>query len=472
MDLVRSGARLFFARIGSALIGFLGLVLFARYISPSQLGSFFLFEGLVGLLLIIADAGIRGGVEKRISEGNDAQKVVASGLLVALIPYLLVSVGVIVLRDALNGYLDARIAIFIPIAILTKQLLEFWTNVVKGELRVGETAPLRLLYQLSFVICALFLIYQWSSVEALVVAFLFGNIIGALYGIRISNVSIGFPSWEAIVSILSYARYNAISSFGGYLYGWIDILFIGWFLTSAAVSPYELAWRVTVMVGLLSTVVANTIFPQISSLQGDTSERRELISNATSVTLLFVIPAFGGAMVLSNEIMSVVFGDRYGHAGMVLVLLMLERVSHAIRIIAGRGLQAVNAPRFAAKATILAGLSNGILNILLIPRYGIEGAAVATLVSFSISTILHIYYVQKTVGYHLRWRDIQIYSVATVIMVIVLTSVSNIITIGSIPVLFGIIGGGAIVYFSILLTIKTTQVRLLTYSKRIVSQEE
>lgn len=408
MNLARSSLKLFFANTGRAAISFLGLTYFARTLGASEIGIFFLFQALLGILAIPADFGLRGAVEKRISEGKTPGAFLSGAILLKGISISVIVCTILLLRAPINSYLSAEVAVWLAAAIILQEAAQLTVFVLKGELRVGETAVLHLSQQVIWFGLGAVLVKLGFEAEAMIFSFLAGLIVMLIWGSYKCSVKLRRTSLSHVRSLIDYSRYNVISSIGGYFYSWMDIAIIGLFLTQAHVGAYEVAWRVTAVSILFSQAISTTIFPQVSEWSANQSEERieDLIATVMTPSLIFVIPAFFGSILMSREILILVFGSEYTIATTVMILLMGDKVFQALQVIVGKSLQAIDRPDLAAKATVVSVVVNGVLNVVLVLEFGIIGAAIATVASSLLNDFLHLAYLRKFISIQFPYREI------------------------------------------------------------------
>jgi len=470
MNLARSSLKIFFARTAGTIIGLLGLTFFARELSSHQMGIFFLFQALLGMIGIPANFGIGGGVTKRISEGKSADRIFTTAIILKLVPLTLVIAAILLLRGLINTYLGAELAWLLAVTIVLQSFARLAMQVLRGELRVGEVALPSLSRQIVYVgIGAILVVLGWNSL-ALVYGLLAGTVVMLLWGLYRSSVSIARPSLAIARSLFNYSKYAFISSVGGYFYSWMDVAVIGFFLTQSHVGVYEVAWRVTAVVMLLSKSIAGTIFPQVSQWNAEEASGRieELLPKAIASSLFLVIPAFFGTLLLSSDILGLVFGSEYAAGGLVLIILMGEKLLQAVHVILGRSLQAINKPGLAARAGVIAMILNGILNIVLVWQYGIVGAAVATAVSFIINSLLHVRYLSQFVSIYFPYRHIAGSIVASIGMTVVILVVQSIIVVNSLPRLLIVVALGTAVYGMSVLAFRPLRTLVLDTTRQLV----
>lgn len=459
MNLARSSIKVFAGRAAGSLISFLGIAFFARELGSDQLGAFFLFQALLGLIAIPADLGISSGLTKRLSEGNSSGSLLSTviflkGLL--LLPFM---TGIVLFRARINNYLGADLALLLVVALFLQEYAKLTMQVLKGELRVGETAGPVFVRKLVYVSLGIVLVFTGAGVRGIIYGLFAGLVVMLVWGIRKCSTGLGSLSLRYARSLFDYSKYAFISSIGGYFYSWMDVAIIGLFLTQSDVGVYEIAWRVTAVVMLFSSSIATTIFPQVSKWDaGNASERIEsLLSEAIAPALFVSIPAFLGAVMFSKEILGLVFGTEYTAGWLVLIILMGEKVVQSVHIILGRSLQGIDRPDLAAKAGMISLVLNFVLNVALVFEYGILGAAVATALSFTLNSFLHAYYLSGFISIQIPSTQIGGCVGASLGMVIILYIVKSAIEINSFLTLLVVIGLGMAVYVSFVLVIPSSR---------------
>jgi O-antigen/teichoic acid export membrane protein len=472
MDVVRSSMKLFFANITKTFVGFVAITLFARELGASGIGTFFLFQAVLVMLSLPADFGIRTAMEKRISEGKNERNVLATGLALKAIPIGCIVLGVVAFEEPINHSLGEPLADYLVVGLVVWELANVGLNVLKGELRVEETATLWVVYQFIWFGVGGLLIVAGLAVEALVLGLIFGYFVIFLWSFWKIDTRLGRPTKDCARSLWSFTKYNVVSQIGGQAYSWVDIAFIGYFLTSADVGVYEIAWLVSSIVLLFNNAISETIFPKVSMWDTNdrTNEIEVLIGQLFTPSIVLVLPMFFGSFVLSRDVLRLIFGPEFAVAWLVLIILIGDKIFQSVHIIFGRFLTATDNPNLPARANLVTLPANVVLNVLFIPRFRIEGAALATLLSFGLNTGLHLYYLSGIVRIRIPYREIGWCTFASVTMAIAVWAVRAVVEVDSVPVLILLILWGTIVYFGIVLVFDPIRERLRTNLHRILPQ--
>ncbi|MFC4549726.1 MULTISPECIES: polysaccharide biosynthesis C-terminal domain-containing protein [Halorussus] len=471
MDLIKAGFKLFGAKTVGAVVTFAGTVVVARELGAGVLGSFFLFQAVLGILATPADFGLRAAVEKRLSEGEAPDEVYTSGLLLKLAPLAVVVAAILVFRSTLNSYFGVPLAYYLAATLVLQELADLSLRVLRGELRVGETYALQFLRDAGWVVIGVPLLAVGLDVYALVYGLLLSFVVTVVWGA--SKTTLGFrrPTRRHASSLWSYAKFDVVSGIGKHFYSRMDLLILAVFLPKSAVSSYEIAWLVTMVVILAGESVALTIFPQVSewSAQKATDRIESILPVALTPGLLIAIPAFAGTALFSREILGIVFGEAYTVASVALVILMGEKVIQTVHLVFGRALRAIDHADLSARATTVAIVVNVVLNVVLIAEFGLVGAAIATSVSFGLNTVLHAIYLNRFVTIELPLREAACGTVAALGMAGLLLGVKQTVTIRTVPVLLAVVGLGAVTYFGLLLLFRPIREDVLVQVRHVLT---
>lgn len=457
-------------KFGRAILLFGAITLFAIYLDADQLGAYFLFKALMGLLVIPADFGIRGALEKRLSEGDDPESVLGSALALKFVAVGFVSLLVLAARAPINGYLGADLAPLLVVVIVLNEVANFLIQTLRGELRVGETAGILFAWRVVWVVVAVLFVVAGFGIEGII----FGHIVGAVATILWTAAKCetvpGMPSLEQAKSIIAFGKYQSITSVGGKVYQWMDVAIVGFFLTQTHVSAYELAWQITLLVLMLSESISLSLFPQVSHWSANSGSEKigPTISRAMGFAMFISIPAFIGGTIYREEILRFVFGSEYTIASTVLVVLLIEKFFQSYQGIIESTVRAIDRPDLAAKATVVTVGVNLVLSPLLVVSIGFVGAAIATTVSWLVNAVLHTRYLSRFVSVSVPFGLLAWYALASLIMGVTLLGVRSIVPVDGVFVLLGQIGIGAATYLGVSVLVPEVRARTILPALRIV----
>jgi O-antigen/teichoic acid export membrane protein len=471
MNLGLSTFKLLLSKSGNSILFFVGITIFARYLSAEELGIFFLFLAISGLASIPADFGIRGALEKRLSEGNNPEQMLGSALAFKFVTLTLVSLILLAASKHINGYLGSELTNLLVIGIIFQEFAKFYVQVVRGELRVGETAPIIFARRLVWIILGVGFVVTDYGARGIIIALICGRIIELSWAILKSDTAIGKPSIETLFSLIAFSKYQTINEVGGRVYQWIDIIIIGFFLSQAYVGAYEIAWQVTLLVLLVSKSIELSIFPQISQWEvSESTERIEsTISSSLGFALFFSVPAVIGSAIYAEEILVFIFGSEYTIAALVLVILMVEKLFQSFNGVIGSTVRALDRPDLAARATVITVIINFVLSPILIVTVGFIGAAVATTFSWFINAVLHKRYLSQLIVVDIPYRLFSYYVASSLLMGVVLLIVRQFTPVTSLIILCSQIALGVVIYLGASVIIPDVRYQIIQPGLRVFS---
>lgn len=418
MNLERSTIASFVSRAGSALLVFLGFAVFSKVLGGGPFGTFVLFLAVVNVVSLVADLGLQGAVEKRISEGH-GDDVLASTLLLKSVFLTGVAAALFGAGDLVNRYVGAPVTAWIFAVLVTEQFARVFLRVLKGEMRVSEGEIVLFGQKVTFVGVGTWLSLTGGGVSELVLSYWLGWLFVLVWAGYRCDTTPGRPRRESIHSLYQYSKYNAVSSvISRRVYGWVDVLVVGAFLTQTHVAAYEMSWRVAGVVMLLPRSIGVTIFPRISDwhARGQVENVEELLPSAFFGAVVFVVPAIGGVWLLAPELLSLLFRPEFAIAAPALVVLTVGKLPEAVNIVVGRTLLGVDWPRATVlPALVLVGANLG-LNLVLVPPFGLVGAAVATSLSITLSLLASLRPLRKRIDIVFPTRGVLYAATATLLM--------------------------------------------------------
>ncbi len=186
--------------------------------------------------------------------------------------------------------------------------------------------------------------------------------------------------WKAHLSnILAFVNYRA------------DLFLVNFFLTPAATGIYLIAVQIAEKLWILSQAVSTVLLPRLSELHNDDEKRQQLTPLIARWVLL--VSAVGTLVLalLASPLINLLYGSEFTPAvGALLWLLPGILVGSMSRILAN-DIAARGRPELNLYTSILVVSVNIICNIILIPRLGIVGAAMATTIAYGLNAVAKLW---------------------------------------------------------------------------------
>ncbi len=281
------------------------------------------------------------------------------------------------------------------IYIIVAQDLFF--GMYKAQGKIKEYYIIKIFYNILVQIILLLLFYILFEPTTLWIlgAFFIGNTLAMI--IYFSKNINSFSSLYIDKSFISYSFPMMFISFVGVLMNRIDIIMIGQFLGNIDVGIYQvsaqIATSISIFIGIFNIAFAPKIAQLYKSKKIDELSllyiKSTRILAAIGILLLIIIILF------SNNILSY-FGSEYLTGNNVLIYRSIGQFFVVAVGSVGFMLSMIGKVKHQMYRILFASVINIILNYLLIPFYGIEGAAIASLIALLFSSMIGYYLVYKT----------------------------------------------------------------------------
>lgn len=183
--------------------------------------------------------------------------------------------------------------------------------------------------------------------------------------------------WRAHLSnVLAFVNYRA------------DMLLLNIFLAPAAAGIYVVAVQVAERLWVPSQVVSAVLLPRLSELHDRDEQRRTLTPLITRWILLAAIVSALFFATVTPLFVRIVFGQQYAAAGVALLWLLPGVALGAAARVLANDIAARGRPELNMYAALCVVSINIVGNVLLIPRYGINGAAMATSIAYTVNAVI------------------------------------------------------------------------------------
>jgi O-antigen/teichoic acid export membrane protein len=181
------------------------------------------------------------------------------------------------------------------------------------------------------------------------------------------------------------------------MFGYSDILIIGFYYGDAQIGLYKVAVQLSLLVSFVLTILNQMLQPYFSSMYASSETKRLQDLVLFSSIIIFTaaaIPAIS-FLLFSEELLALIYGEEYLSGAIALQILVIGQLANSAFGSVGALLNMTGHERDSMKGMLLAIVVNVSLNFILIPKFGIEGAAVSSALSFVIWNYVLRYFVKK-----------------------------------------------------------------------------
>jgi len=187
------------------------------------------------------------------------------------------------------------------------------------------------------------------------------------------------PSRKSLKPLMSFGGWMTITGLISSLMVNFDRFVIGSMLSIAAVSYYTVPYQIVNKLPMLPGAMASVLFPAFSATARTDPDRATILfERASRYALLALFPGVLILFFFSREILTMFLGSGFaGHGSDVMRLLLIGVLMNGLAQIPSGLVQAANRPDLTAKFHIAEAPIYFLALFLLLPRFGVAGAAVA-----------------------------------------------------------------------------------------------
>ncbi|MGX7393441.1 flippase [Carnobacterium mobile] len=242
------------------------------------------------------------------------------------------------------------------------------------------------------------------------------------------------------------------------LYTNLDQTLLGLLSTSAAVAYMNRSKTITAAAKALATSISNVTLPRASYyMNTDKKKFADLINVVPNFILWITIPLTIGIMFLSSNIMYILGGNQFiGATSLLQIISPIIILGPLSSFLQNQFLVPTGNERYGLVAAILTSILSVLLNIVLIPRYSFNGAAVTSVVSELFAVLSRIFIIKELIQY----KDINIvnknfykYCFSALVMGLIIFLIKSIIINPFVELLLSALFGAS-VYFIMLFLLK------------------
>ena len=388
---------LFFERIIGMAVSFFVGVYVARYLGPANFGLLSYAGSFVGLFAGISTLGLDNIVVRElVKDKKKRDELLGTTFVLKIIGSILVLIIIVIAVRFTNNDNFTNLLIFIIVIGTIFQSFSVINFYFQAKVLSKYTVYTQIFSTILCSVIKLLLIYfnmsliYFAVVTLLQSVFLTSGLI-VMYRKQKLNLSSWRINYDLAKRLLSDSWPLMLSGIAISIYMKIDQVMIKNMLDAKAVGNYAVAVRLSEVWYFIPMAITGSLFPAIVNAK-KISEKlyyerlQKLYDLMTWLAVGIALPI----MLLSNNIIHLLFGIQYQEAAGVLQIYIWATVFVFLGVATGKYLVVENYTKISFLRTSIGAVINIVLNIFLIPKYGIKGAAIATVFSQFIVAFLII----------------------------------------------------------------------------------
>ncbi len=409
----RGGAVAFVLKIASTVLGFLNQIALARILGAGGVGEVLLAISVTRIFSQIAKFGMEEAMMRfvpvYVDQRDEARLKGAIYFSLSLclgISLIFAFLAVVFSEFIAVSFFHSQnlakllplIAVSIPAGVIrdvTGGILRGYKEAFRSLLPENVIAP-------SFRL-AIFMVLSFNGVSSIhaVVAYVIGEVLSSFMSIKFllsqTRKILPVKSMYEYKNIFEVAFTIILTGISALLYTQADIVILGMFTSTEMVGIYGVASKLVLLVYFPMMAFATAIPPLIASAHaaGDQGGLKNIVSESTRWILSTAMPIILVLALEGKYILRYFYGPEFEAGYIVLLILTLGQLVKAGAGLIGVILQMTGEHRVYMKISIIWGIINIILNVILVPRFGMTGAAISTSVCLVMIDIICIFIIYK-----------------------------------------------------------------------------
>ncbi len=443
---LRGAAKLFIFSLFASLLAYLLRILLARNLSVVEYGLFYSVLALFALLSVFQHMGLADALIKYIAEFkvkrmfSKIKSAVYFVFLFQLATALILGLLGILFADflAVNYFHNESAAVVVKllaVSVMLSPLELIFISIFFGFQRYFYF--LNFLRMLFILLSTYIFLVLGFSIKAPIFAYILFYIVPPIfyYPLFIRRL---FPDFNKIRMKFDPGLYKKIVAFGipviftsvsAMVISYTDTLTITFFRGLKEAAFYNAAAPTARMLWIFGETLMMIVMPLSSELWIKNKKYlKEGIELVYRYAFIIVLPLALVLFSFPELTLRLLFGEEFQTASKALRILAISAVVLTVGNINNSVFSGIGRPRVASMIVFSAAMLNLILNIILVPLYGIVGAASSTLIAFALILMLSILKLKKIIKFKAPWRHWLNITLAGLIFLLALAVLKKLIT--------------------------------------------
>jgi stage V sporulation protein B len=384
MSLVKSTLSITAASLVYVVSSYLANLWLGRTLGPEQYGTYGVVLSVWTIINLVLTAGIPSAVSKFIaSDSNKTNEILKSGLILQFICTLLISLLYWLLSPSISKiFNDEGLIPYFRISALiipTYSIYSFFVGYYNGMHNFPRQTILNIVFAVSKVVAIISFAY-FLGIRGAFIGFAIAPLVALAFGFRLpSSTSVHFPYKTLIRFSLPLIGFAVFLTF----LQTTDLYLVKIFTTDKNAAGYYTAIQnIAIIPFYLLGSISQIIFPSISksSVKTDQRETSQMITRTMRYIFIILIPLSSVISASSGDLITLLYSTQYLPASSALGILTWSYASITVFSILSNIVNGSGHPYKSMITSIIGVLIISLLCFILIPRFGLVGAATATLI--------------------------------------------------------------------------------------------
>lgn len=376
-----------------------------RTFTPIEFGELRFALSFVALFSVITDFGLTALTIREVSRNkSEIERFIGKTFSLKIIINLIAIVLIILITNLTIQDESQKTLLYLAgisnfVASLSGSLLN--TFVAFNLMRINALAVF--LRGATLVSLGYLVIFSGVSIAWVLGVYIIANAVSLVIAIisttlKITKIHYLSLDWEFSKKLFFDSWPFAVAVAFGVINFSLDTIMLSYLGFSQEVALYGAALTLIMIPLTLRRLFRRSLIPTLSKYVLTSKGKAERITyHFKKLFVLLALPLGVATTVLAPKIMTLLFGNEYVGGVIALQILIWGIVFSFLNLSQHEVLVAANRQRLSMKILVFTGLTNALLNLILIPRFGIIGATVSTSFVFFLSLVLATYFANRII---------------------------------------------------------------------------
>ena len=393
------------ASVLQKVISFFYFIFVARLVGVENTGVYFFAITFTTIFTVVADFGMGPVLTREAARFPDRipsyfNTVFWTKIFFGVSAYLLV----VFFANILRYEESTKLLIYISgITMFFDNLTTVFNSIFRARKNLIYESIIVIAAQFSTLVIGTFALLNHWPLYWLILAYTIPSAINCLFMKEMVKRKLGLQiqlMWnsEVFKIFFAVALPFALAGIIGRLYSYSDSLLMSKLLTAKELGWWSVPYKITFAFQFIPVALSASVYPVFSSLfLSEKDKIGQLFEKSWRYLFAIVLPLAFGLIAIADPVIRHVFGEQYLPSIFPLRVLLLSLIFGFLAFITGALLNATNKQKTQTMLVFSALLINIILNLILLPIFKINGAAVAALVSNAMLCLLGFYFSRQQV---------------------------------------------------------------------------
>jgi O-antigen/teichoic acid export membrane protein len=403
--IARNTTILLLSNVAGFFLGFFFNVYAARYLGAQGLGVLAFALAFTGIFSILTDIGLQTLMIREIARDKALAQKYLGNIAVLKIILVIITFGLIALTINLMDYPaeTVRVVYLMALSVVFNAFSVPFYGLFRAYERMEFEALGGVVSGALLLAGAFYAISHNFSVSGFAWVYFITSLVTLAYTCAVAAWKFVLPKLEVNLKfwkeMLKQAWPFALGLVFMTLYFSIDSVMLSVIKGNEAVGWYNAAYRLISALMFIPMAYFSAVFPIMSRFHVTSQDfLRFTYERSFKYMLILGVPIGVGTTLLANKIIMLIFGLGYYNSIIALQILVWSMVFIFINGPFGQLFISVNKQLIGTWITIGTVISNIVLNIILIPRYGLTGASISTVAAMSLGFFIN-YIWSSRMGY-------------------------------------------------------------------------